>query len=97
MVRLRIERVRSSSRLSGALSPGQAEQYGEFDGEILDVDSEAVAQELAQNSNVEVVSSDVEGGVNGDETTIYCGVNGCKRKVDSQEDTCWQHSHESQE
>lgn len=97
MTRLRIERVRSSSRLSGALSPGQAEQYGEFDGEILEVEDEAVAQELAQNSNVEVVSSGAEGGVQADETTFYCGVNGCKRKVDSQEDTCWQHTDESQE
>lgn len=33
----------------------------------------------------------LEGGVNGSETTFQCGVNGCSRKVDNPEDTCWQH------
>jgi len=95
MYKLRVERVRSTSQLSGALLPGEAEDLGSFDGEILEVEE---LNDLDKYHNVEVVSSDTNPGVTAtqsDESTYHCGVNGCSRKVDSPEETCWQHSEDN--
>lgn len=94
MARLRIERVSSASRLSGALLPGEVDDYGSFDGHILELDDPDLADELASHHNVEVVSKGVNPGVTAtetEETTYACGVNGCSRKVESETDVCWQH------
>lgn len=95
-MKLRVNRVRSSSRLTGSLSPGEAKDYGEFGGEILVVEDSSVGEELANYHNVEVVSKDANPGVTASESeeTYYCGVNGCSRTVDNPEDTCWQHEVE---
>jgi len=61
--------------------------------------SKEVADRLKANYAGIVVSeggsSDANGGGNTDrteETDFHCGVNGCSRKVDGPDETCWQHS-----
>lgn len=46
--RLHVAPVHSVSRLRGALSPGEAAEYGEYDDEILEVDSIEGARRLVE-------------------------------------------------
>lgn len=56
--RLRVRPVRSSGRLSGALSPGQAGECGDFDGGVLVVDEKETADNLVETKhNVEWADS----------------------------------------
>lgn len=57
-----------------------------------DVDRD-VAERLAEASHhITIAEDDSESNPEGeDDEEYFCGVNGCGRKVDSPEDTCWQH------
>ena len=57
-----------------------------LDGRDIPLD---VAERLAEASHhIHVVDSS---GGNNESEEFYCGVNGCSRKVDSADETCWQH------
>lgn len=100
MTRLVVESVSSSSQLRRALSPGQAESYGEYDGETLVVGDEHDADALVNRyPNVhypsdETPQNDAEAvrmEADNDGVEYKCGVNGCSREVDGPDDQCWQH------
>lgn len=106
--RLRVATVASASRLAGALSPGQADEFGEYDAadQVLVVDDDNEAAALVDSHHNVSWAADAPDSTEDDETTVSratvdsdgatyeCGVNGCSREVDSREDTCWQHSED---
>lgn len=98
--RLAVEPVQSSSQLRRALSPGQAGEHGDFDGETLVVKTENTAKQLigtypnvdwADNQDTEREPETVRMQADSEGVSYECGVNGCSRTVDGPDDTCWQH------
>ena len=65
---LRVDPVESASRLPDSLSPGQADDYGDYDDGVLTVDREATAAELAEYPNVERLDGDATPEVGPEET-----------------------------
>jgi hypothetical protein len=104
MPELVVDPVTSAGDLRRALSPGQADEHGEYDGDRLTVDDDATAEELVETyPNVrwadDTLSTDTypdeavgRAELDEDGTTYVCGVNDCSREVDSPTDTCWQHT-----
>jgi len=102
--RLRVGRVRSAARLDGALSPGEADEYGTLEGDVLVVDDQSDAEDLVDRHHNVVWADDDESpperspptraNVDNDGAAYECGVNGCSREVDSPDDTCWQHDED---
>ena len=104
MPRLVVEPCVSSAALRRGLSPGAADEHGEFDGEVLEMDDDDAAQALVDTyPNVrwyETAADDRDdrddpsprAEADTDGVTYRCGVNDCSREVDTPGDTCWQHS-----
>lgn len=109
MPELVVDPVVSSADLQRALSPGQADEYGDVDGDRLTVSDPDEAERLVDTyPNVRWADGSIETDTYPDETVgrvelgedgaaYSCGVNGCSREVDSPTDVCWQHADEDED
>jgi len=82
-------RLGHSPSINGAFTHNGVD-YPIRDG-IIEVEDEDVAREMAEHRRLELLEIDETPAPEGGETTFYCGVNDCGRKVDNPEDVCWQH------
>lgn len=91
--RLRVAEVRSVSRLSGALPPAEAGEYGDYEPPMLTVAEKAVAEDLAELHNVELVEEQPDYPTNDDGEPLCVGKEDgqCSRTVDEPGSVCWQH------
>lgn len=105
MVRLVVESVASSSMLRKSLSPGNASEHGDFDGEVLEADEDTAESLINKYPNVRRADQPSNSGGSSTEDTLPTNEEGeplcvgkddgqCSRVVDEPNGLCWQHSRE---